>query len=108
MASKAQRAAVRSRADKANAAIGSFCKVKTILPLSLGLVEANPAPKVGEPFQIEVSDRDLAYETAIRNLESGHTASSLNKHDLRETTQDIIDSIPQNDECGDPADDPLD
>jgi hypothetical protein len=43
MASKAQRAAVRSRADKANAAIGSFCKVKTILPFVGNWIEAPPA-----------------------------------------------------------------
>jgi hypothetical protein len=45
MASKAQRAAVRSRADKVNAAIGSFCKERTILPLVGNWIEAPPAPE---------------------------------------------------------------
>ena len=78
MASKAQRAAVRSRADKVNAAIGSFRKVKTILPLVFDapetVIKAPEAPtevsissvfgEVGEPYELKLSATDLAYEAA--------------------------------------------
>jgi hypothetical protein len=115
MASKAQRAAVRSRADKANAAIGSFCKVKTIMPFVGNWIEAPPAPEevsissvfdsapLMEMSQAEI-DRMKSHDRMWANLESGHTADGLNEYDLRETTQDVLDSLPENDECGDPDD----
>jgi hypothetical protein len=151
MASKAQRAAVRSRADKVNAAIGTFIprhavnienahrQLPAALVAALGVnalmqqtatavakpLSADPdlymatmatetpiqrdmvldmlhAPMM-EMSQAEI-DRMKSYDRMWANLESGHTADGLNEYDLRETTQDVVDSLPENDECGDPDD----